>query len=405
VSGTAEQTLSQRLHQELDAVPAPAAPVGAVIRRGAARRARRWAAAASGLAAVTAVAVSVPLLASHGQPAGRPGHAVYSGHAGHTGPAGQVSGGRPTAGPPVPAPLRTTFAAGIAAGQPWQLSVRNIADPGPPCRPAIMLNATDGYLPPAGPGVAGGLAGLAFLTSVPGQPAAGFAALRVSPGVTRLTVSLRDGQTLPVRPVTVHACGLRLPLAGFSYPRSGVAVITAYAGTQVVARVTPPASLFTGAGAMPRLVPGVWRQMWRSQGVAAAGTVAAGQQAGTRWRISVQLGTAGDCFLGTTFDGQAATRATDCTPIALPPAAVTLQRFVLQQQTGLTGYAGLASPRAAYLVARLSDGRSLRVQPAEVGGRRYAAFAVPASRTVTSVTVYDRAGVALGRVKFTTSAS
>jgi hypothetical protein len=88
-----------------------------------------------------------------------------------------------------------------------------------------------------------------------------------------------------------------------------------------------------------------------------------------------------------------------------------MQRFVLQQRaqlTGyarLTGYAGLASPRAAYLVARLSDGRSVRVQPAQVGGRRYAAFTVPANRTVTKVTVYDRAGVALSIVKFTTAAS
>ena len=34
---TDEQALSRRLHQELDALPAPAAPVAAVLRRGAAR--------------------------------------------------------------------------------------------------------------------------------------------------------------------------------------------------------------------------------------------------------------------------------------------------------------------------------------------------------------------------------
>jgi hypothetical protein len=429
VSSTDEQALRQRLRQELGALPAPAAPVAAVLRRGAARRARRWAAAASGLAAVTVVAVSVPLLASHGQPAGRPGHTVSSGHTGYsghtgssgsTGRAGQVTGGGPAAGPPVPAPLRTTFAAGIAAGQPWQLSVRNIAGPGARCLPAIMLNATDGYLPPTGPGVAGGLASLAFLTNVPGQPAAGFAALRVSPEVTRLTVGLRDGQTLAVRPVTVQACGLRLPLAGFSYPRSGVAAITAYAGPQVVTRVTPPASLFTGtapggsyvppgtpssAGATLRLVPGVWQQLWRTPDAVASGLVASGRLAGAQWRISVQLGAAGDCFLSTTFDGQVAARAADCVPITLPPATVTLQRFVIQQHTGLTGYAGLASPRTSYLVARLSDGRSVRVNATQVGGRRYVALALPAGRTVTRVTAYDRAGLALGIVSLSTAGS
>ena len=106
----------------------------------------------------------------------------------------------------------------------------------------------------------------------------------------------------------------------------------------------------------------------------ASGLVAAGQVDGTRWRISVQLGAAGDCFIGATFDGHVATRAADCVPIAVPPAGVTLQRFVLQQRArptgsaGLTGYAGLASPRTAYLVARLSDGRILRVRPAKPAG-------------------------------------
>ena len=181
------------------------------------------------------------------------------------------------------------FAAGTAQGRPWQLSVRDIADPGTHCLPAILLNATDGYLPPAGAGVAGGIASLAFLTSVPGQPGTGYAALRVSPDVTRLTVELRDGSTLGLRPVTVQACGHRLPLAGFSYPESGVATITAYAGTQVLTRVTPPASLFTGAGgyaaagppgsagSTPRLVPGVWQQLWRTQSTVSSGLVASGR--------------------------------------------------------------------------------------------------------------------------------
>jgi hypothetical protein len=360
---------------------------------------------------VAAVAVSIPLLSGRGQPAGRLGRDAQVARSSQAG-----------AGPHRPAPVLTgsMFAAGIVAGRPWQLSLRNIADPGARCLPTIMLNATDGYLPPAGPrgaggpGVTGGLASLAFLTNVPGQPDTGYAALRVSPTVTRLTAELRDGRTLVLRPVTVAACGQRLPLAGFSYPRSGVATITAYAGTQVLTRVTPPASLFSqtaaaagsyaapgtpgSAGSTLRLVPGVWQQLWRTPPAAAAGPVASGQLDGTRWRISVQLGAAGDCFLSRTFDGQVATQATDCVPIAAPPGTVTLQRFLIQQRTGLTGYAGLASPRTAYLVASLSGGRSVRVNAAQVGGRRYVALAVPAGAVVTRVTGYDRAGRALGIV-------
>ena len=165
-----------------------------------------------------------------------------------------------------------------------------------------------------------------------------------------------------------------------------MATITAYAGTQVLTRVTPPASLFSqaaaaagsyaapgapgSAGSTLRLVPGVWQQLWRTPRPVAAGTVAAGQLGGTRWRISVQLGAAGDCFAGATFGGQVATQATACVPIAVPPRTVALQRFVIQQRTGLTGYAGLASPRTGYLIVSLSGGGSLRVRPA--AGRRAA---------------------------------
>lgn len=215
MSGIDEQALSRRLHQELGALPAPAAPVGAVIRRGAARRTRRWVATASGLAAVAAVAAAVPLLAGHAQPTARLGRDVRASQAvpaGSTGSPGQSA---------APVLTGTTFAAGTAAGQPWQLSVRDIADPGARCLPAIMLNATDGYLPPAGAGVAGGIASLAFLTNVPSQPGTGYAALRVSPDVTRLTVGLRDGRTLALRPVPVQACGAGCRWPGSAMPGPG----------------------------------------------------------------------------------------------------------------------------------------------------------------------------------------
>ena len=333
-----EQVLRQRLHQELDRAARPGRPGG----RGHPARHR----------------AARPALGGRGVRAGRGGRrggvrpaAVRPGPARRRlGRDAQVTRARQaTAGRHRPAPVLTgtAFAAGSTAGRPWLLSVRNIADPGARCLPAIMLNATDGYLPSPGAGVAGGIASLAFLTNVPGQPATGYAALRVSPAVTRLTAGLRDGRTLVLHPVTIEACGQRLPLAGFSYPRSGVATITAFAGTQVLARVTPPASLFSqtaapaggyaaagtpgSAGSTLRLVPGVWQQLWRTPRPVAAGTVAAGQLDGTRWRISVQLGAAGDCFLGRTFGGQVATQATDCVPIAAPPGTVTLQRFLIQQ--------------------------------------------------------------------------
>src|ERR1700733_6652557 len=60
VSTLDEQVLSQRLHEDLDALAAPPAPVGPVLHRGRSIRARRWAAAASGLmAGAAAVAIVV----------------------------------------------------------------------------------------------------------------------------------------------------------------------------------------------------------------------------------------------------------------------------------------------------------------------------------------------------------
>ncbi len=47
------------------------------------------------------------------------------------------------------------------------------------------------------------------------------------------------------------------------------------------------------------------------------------------------------------------------------------------------------------VLARLSDGRWLRIRAALVGGRRYMALALPAGLTVTRVPRYDQAGRAL----------
>jgi len=422
VSITDEPELRQRLHEDLAALPVPSPPVGMVIRRGSTLRARRWGAGAAGLAAVAAVAavaVSVSLPSGRPAAAGRPGPGVRSGPATGSGAAtgsGPGAGSGPaTGGRPAPGPVLTgaAFAAGTAAGRPWQLSVLDIADPGARCLPAIMLNGTDGDVLALRPGVNGGIASLAFLDHLRGAPADGYAALQVAPEVSRLTADLSNGRTVDVHPVTVAVCGRRVPLAGFSYPRSGVTTITAYAGRQVLTRVTPPATLFTSGdaaggyvppgtpgsgGTTLRLVPGVWQQLWSTTRAVAAGPVASGQLGGTRWRISVQLGAGGDCFLGRTFGGQVATGATDCMPVQAPPSTAVLQRFVLQPRAGMSGYAGLASPRAAYLMAALSDGSSLRVRPAEVGGRRYIALALPPGRAVTQVTVYGRSGRPLGTV-------
>ena len=237
-----EQVLRQRLHEDLEAVTAPPAPVGAVQRRGRSIRARRWAAAASGLMA-GAAAVAVAVSAQPGNPAGAqtgagPGSPAASAV---SPPAADLNSAVPPGG--------DVFAAGTAGGAAWQLSVRDIAGRGPGCLPAVMLDGTDGDLL-TGPAGSQGITSTAFLGHAPGHPGAGFAALQVAPAVTRLTAIFRNGTTLTVHPVPRRVCGQQLHLAGFAYPAAGVTRITAYSSGQFAstARETVPASLFRGGG-------------------------------------------------------------------------------------------------------------------------------------------------------------
>ena len=293
-----EQVLSERLRQQLhgtlDAVAAPAAPVGAVRRRGRAIRARRWTAAGAGLMA-GAAAVTIVVSVQTGSPAARA--------AARTGAAASPAGSQSAAGilNSATPPGGRVFAAGVADGAAWQLSVRNLAGNGSGCLPAVMLNGADGDLLSAPPATPAGLADVAFLDHVPGGSGAGYAALQVAPAVTRLTAIFRNGTRLGLHPVTVHACGREMHLAGFAYPASGVAQISTYAGGQLAAmsQETPPASLFQGAGdsggqaaSSPglRLVPGVWEHAGATPAVAAAGTAGSGRLGTARWRVTVTLG-------------------------------------------------------------------------------------------------------------------
>ena len=131
-------------------MPAPAAPVGAVLGRGRSIRARRRAAAASAALMAGAAAVAVAVSAQPGNPAARTGAARTGAartgavpgipaHASTPPPAGALNSASPPGG--------TVFAAGTAGAAAWQLSLRNIGG-GPGCLPAVMLNGTDGSLLP-----------------------------------------------------------------------------------------------------------------------------------------------------------------------------------------------------------------------------------------------------------------
>ena len=399
-----EQVLSRRLHEDLDTLAAPPAPVGPVLHRGRAIRARRWAAAASGLLA-GAAAVALVVSAQTSAPATRPaaartGAATSSpGPARSSSPSGILNSAPPSGG--------TMFATGTAGGAAWQLSLRDIAGHGSGCLPAVMLNGTDGDLLSSPANVSNGIISTAFLDNAPGHLGAGYAALQVGPAVTRLTTTFRNGTTLALHPVTRRACGQQLHLAGFAYPASGVAQITAYSGGQLasMARETVPASMFPGPGSAGpaagqpalRLVPGVWAHMGATPAAAASGVIGSGPVGGGRWRVTVTLGAAGECFAASSF-GTSYSSGSACQPIGLPPATAALDPVVVTAQPRVVAYAGLVSARTATAVATLSDGTTQRIRPAIVAGRRYLALAVPAGATLTRVTLRDGSGHAFATV-------
>lgn len=389
MNSTEKQVLRQVLREETSQIENGPAPVDAILRRGRAIRARRRGAAVS-CVAVLAVAVTVTAgMQAFGTP-GKPAPVALPGH-----PAGHAV----TLNAADPRAPGGVFASGTADGAPWRLAVRNIAGPGPWCLPAVMLNGHDGDVLFYQPGLTPLISNTAFLTNPGstdsgGQPGAGYAFAEVGSGVTRLAVTLRDGARLIVRPVAVRLCGQRFHLAGFGYPAAGVARVAAYLGNRATLSYHPPATLFGPRASAPGAFadPGLWYNT-KPGGGTASGPIGSGQAGGTTWRLSMSLGSGGQCYTGSAGRRGSHGRAEECLPVQAPPAGVALSWVPLPPTAaaGLTGYAGLVSPRTGYVIARLSDGTARKLTPVDMGGRKYFGLAAGHGATLVRVTMYDAA--------------
>jgi hypothetical protein len=373
-----EQMIRQRLHGELGSLEIPPAPVTAVTERGKTIRARRRA-LAGGLAAVVAAA----LLAARF--IGAPGPAP----------------GAVTLNSPDPRALGGVFASGTANGKPWRMAVRNInANPGTLwCQPAVMFNGHDGnVLFGIGSG-AQPFGNPAFLPQIPGFPGVGAVFTQVTPEVTRLVATFTDGRRLTVRPVWVSACGQRFHLAGFAL---------SWAGRSWVGRGISTLATYTKSGfdeslnvhfsvAGEQFPAGLWVN-WdlTPTDVAiskAASTIGEGTVNGAAWRIKTALGLYGQCYTVTARARGTAGRAQDCVPVAAPPSTVSLDEVPFPDGIGgLTGYAGLVSPRTAKVVVGLTDGTIPPAKPVNLAGRAYLAFAIPPGCQVTRLSLFDSTG-------------
>jgi hypothetical protein len=390
VNSTEKQVLQRALREETSQIENGPAPVDAILRRGRAIRARRRGAAVS-CVAVLAVAVAVTAsVQAFGTP-GKPAPVALSRH-----PAGHAV----TLNVPDPRAPGGVFASGTANGTPWRLAVRNIAGPAPQCLPAVMLNSRDGDVLSYQPGQTPLIGNTAFLTEPGstepgGRTGAGYAFAEVGSGVTRLAVILRDGARFTVRPVAVRLCGQRFHLAGFGYPTAGVAQVGAYLGNRAAFSYHPPVTLFGPRASAPGAfaAPGLWYNT-KSRGSAASGPIGSGQAGGATWRLSMSLGADGQCYTGSASGRRSHGSAAECLPVQAPPAGVALSwvPFPATAAAGLTGYAGLVSPRTSYVIARLSDGLTRKLTPVDMGGRKYFGLAVGQGARLARVTMYDAAG-------------
>lgn len=364
---TDEESLRRRLHAEADLAEVGPAPAEAVFRRYRAARTRRLSALASG-AAVLAAAVAVLVIRAPAGPAGEP--------------------------PGLSSPPGTgVFAAGTANGRRWTLSAVNLADPGYRCLPGVVVNGQQGDLLQPGflPGFA--LGNAAFLAVSPGRPAAGFAFLRLRPGVTSITASLGDGTRLALRPVTVSVCGRHFRLAGLRWPRQGVARITARSPQGHQISYTPPAAIFTPDSPFQ---DGSWVNVQGQAASAAAGAIGSGRIGSTPWHMDVTLGADGECF--TAYEGRpgAVGSASICAPVSAPPRGAALTSVPFARSGGtLVWFMGTVRARTAYLRARLSNGQVTRLVPAVVGGREYVAVGVREGVRMTRLTLYGAHGQVL----------
>jgi hypothetical protein len=373
VNPTDEQSLTQRLHEEIGSLTVPPVPGSAVRQRGRTIRTRRRAFAAGTAAlAIAIAAVSVQALAGAG-------------------------GGNH------PAPLnpqRGVFAAGVTRGMAWQMAVRNIAaDPGTHwCLPAVMVNGHDGtVLSRSRSSPATGLMDFGDAGYIPGLPGVAFGFLQVPAGVTRVVYDLPGARPVQARPVAVTACGHRFLLIGFGYTRGGLASITTHFGHRHWSGRFPMSGSVRPRGrSILNLDADIWNIFPKP---VAAARIASGTTDHVGWAIAETLTTTAQGYTGSTV-GAGAQQATRLGTIEAPPSDGRLARVVFPSAVGrrIAGYAGLVSPRTRTAIASLSNGATRTMRPVTVDGRVYIALAVPHGVTVTRLLLLDKGGPSLAPI-------
>ena len=353
-----------RLWAAIDDLRPPPAPVGAVLRRGQALR-RAWTSAAAGSLGLIAV---IGLVGAFSAP---PHHL----------------GRRPPHSAPARVHPAVTIAAGTMRGQQWQL----IVDAGTGIWCARVQEVSLACLSLAGYEHLTGLASLSG-TAVPiagSEPAVGPPQWNVVVGVVRsdvtsVLVTMSDGRTLRLRPVT--AAGSRW--VGLVYWPSAAQVVraSAYSGGNELGVVLP----FVGSQTMP----GTYYYNWLHQGAKEPAeqqrVIAAGGTGPAAWSTSILAGPWGYCALEQLPIAHGLREACWSTP-GLGVGARPLVRTSAPGGAS-TWLVGQARPQAAYLLLVMTGGGRVRIPVIEVSGLSFYALRLSQDQSVASWAAYDGAG-------------
>jgi hypothetical protein len=357
MTATEDRELRRALHSTLGSVPPSPVPIEAILRRGKGIHLRR-----AGAAAVGALALAAIVVAALAPPGGRLPTAPATAPAGPAAPDG-------------------VFAQGSAGGHAWRLAVQDIADPGYPCRPAIVLNGTDAD--PVYP-APGNIAAVAL------GPGVGFGFVQLP--ATASGIVLNGQADIPA--VTVQACGLSYHLAGFSYSLAKTARVTVAnppagwpsALTVPQVSIEPPSSATTPENA----------GRWINESETPSDVLDTGSVSGPGWSIQIQFGAGGDCYAFSAQGSAGSAQMGYCGPVSTPDGPETIMALPLgipsDPPTGATGYAVQVSPATARLKATLSDGSSVQAAFCIVAGRKYAAFIVRDPLWLSRLTWLDARG-------------
>ncbi|HEY6312129.1 MAG TPA: hypothetical protein VIY52_15180 [Streptosporangiaceae bacterium] len=368
MTATGGPDLRRVLRGMLRDVPAPPAPLDAIVRRGNGIRVRR-AGAAVGVLGVAAVIATIALSPSGSRQPVSPSTAPVQAR---------------------PAAPGGVFAAGTANGHPWRLAVQDIADPGYSCLPAITINGTDADPVYPGPENSAAVA----LSSYPGT---GFAFVQLPSYTGGLILNGRE----TLQAVAVNVCGFHYRLVGFAYPLAGHNRLTAAnpapASYAVPMPVVPMPVVYPSSSVSAGLAQtaGVWNNGGVTSAETAMGVVADGLTSGQNWEIMVSLGAGGDCYEFISAGVVSSPQMTACGPVSTPDGPETIMALPLGSPnpgSGAIGYALQVSPATAELDATLSNGSTHPVTLSVVAGRKYAAFAVGSSLRLTRLTWRNAAG-------------